>query len=186
MLGMNDLKIGTTCVWKSEPYIVVTAQHVQMGRGGAILRTKLKNLITGNTLEETFKSGDRLEEAELGRSKASFLYRDGENFFFMDSTSFEQFPITAESLGVQRHFLKDGSEVELVTYHDRAIQVILPTKLEFAVTQTADAVKGNTASGNVSKEATIETGYIVKVPLFIKQGDTIRVNTETGEYVERA
>ncbi len=186
MLGMNDLKIGTACVWKNEPYVVLTAQHVQMGRGGAIVRTKLKNLITGNILEETFKGGDRLEEADLGRAKASFLYRDGDTFYFMDSASFEQFSLPAESLGLQQHFLKDGSEVELVTYKNRAIRIELPIKMEFAVTQTADAVKGNTASGNVSKEATIETGYSVKVPLFIKQGDTIRVNTETGGYVERA
>lgn len=186
MLTMNDLKIGVVVTWKNEPYIVVTAQHVQMGRGGAILRTKLKNLLTGNMLEETFKSGDRLEEADLGRGKASFLYADGDAYHFMDSQTYDQFSLSGNDLGVKKGFLKEGQEVELLTYREKPVRVELPAKMAFRVTQTAGAERGNTAQGNVLKDATIETGLTLKVPLFVKQGDTIRVNTETGEYVERA
>ncbi len=183
---MNDLKLGTAVAYKGAPHVIVFAQHVQMGRGGAILRTKLKNLLTGNVYEDTFKSGDRLEEADLGRAKASFLYKDGDQFFFMDGQSFEQFGFSADDLGMRQHFLKEGSEVEVLTYEGRPVSVTLPIKQTFKVTQTVDAGRGNTAQGNVTKEATLETGYTVKVPLFVKQGESIVVNTETGEYVERA
>lgn len=186
MLGMNDLKIGTTVTWKGEPYVVTSAQHVQMGRGGAILRTKMKNIITGNVLEETFKGGDRLEEADLARSKASFLYTEGDQYFFMDSESFEQFSLAKEDLGMQVNFLKEGAEVDALLYKGRAVNVQMPIKMTFAVTQTTDAVRGDTAQGAVLKDAEIETGYSVKVPNFVKNGDMIVVNTETGEYVERA
>lgn len=186
MLGMNDLKLGTAVTWKGEPYVVILAQHVQMGRGGAIVRTKLKNLMTGNVLEETFKSGDRLEEADLGRGKASFMYADGDTFHFMDSESFDQFSLTAEELGMKTKFLKEGLELDVMTYKSRPVSVQLPVKMTLRVTQTIDASRGNTAQGNVLKEATIETDHTIKVPLFVKQGDSIVVNTETGEYVERA
>ncbi len=186
MLSMNDLKIGTAVTWKGAPFVVMSAQHVQMGRGGAILRTKLKNLLTGAMLEETFKGGDRLEAAELGRGKASFLYFDGGQYHFMDSNTFDQFSLPAEELGERRHFLKEGGEVELLTFEERPVRVELPIKMQFTVTQTSEATRGNTAQGNVFKEAVIETGATVKVPLFVKQDDRIVVNTETGEYVERA
>jgi elongation factor P len=186
MLSMNDLKLGTTVTWKDAPHVVIAAQHVQMGRGGAILRTKLKNILTGNVYEETFKSGDRLEEADLERGKASFLYGDGEQFHFMDSVSFEQFGLSVHDLGMKQHFLKEGTEVETLSYQGRPVSVSVPIKMPFEVTQTTDASRGNTAQGNVMKDATIETGYALKVPLFVKQGDKIVINTETGEYVERA
>ncbi|MFH1171054.1 MAG: elongation factor P [bacterium] len=183
---MNDLKIGTTVTWKGAPHVVVLAQHVQMGRGGAILRTKLRNVLTGNVFEETFKSGDRLEEADMGRGKASYLYTDGEQCHFMDSVSFDQFSLPASELGLRKNFLKEGVELDVMTYQDRPVSVNLPIKMTFVVTQTVDASRGNTAQGNVLKDATIETGYTLKVPLFVKQGEKIVVNTETGEYVERA
>lgn len=183
---MNDLKVGTVFTWKNEPHVVTTAQHVQMGRGSAILRTKMKNILTGNVFEETFKNGDRLEEADLGRGKASFLYADGDTYYFMDSQSYDQFGMSAEELGMKKNFLKEGQEVELMTFQDRPVRVELPIKMTFQVTDTTDAIRGNTTQGNVMKDATIETGYAMKVPLFVKQGETIRINTETGEYVERA
>ncbi len=186
MLTMNDLKIGTVFVWKGAPHVVVSAQHVQMGRGGAILRTKMKNILTGNVYEETFKSGDRLEEADLGRGKASFLYAQDHEYFFMDSQTYDQFAMHADALDMKKYFLKEGQEVELMTYKDRPVRIDLPIKMVFEITQTSEATRGNTAQGTVTKEATLETGATVKVPLFIKQGDKVRVNTETGEYVERA
>lgn len=183
---MNDLKIGVAVTWKNEPHIVVSAQHVQMGRGGAILRTKLKNLLSGNMYEETFKSGDRLEEADLGRSKASFLYAADGQYHFMDSKTFDEFSLPEEELGTKKNFLKEGLEVEMMTYKDRAVRVELPIKMIFLVGQTMDATKGNTAQGNVMKDATLDTGTVIRVPLFVKQGDKVVVNTDTGEYVERA
>lgn len=186
MLTMNDLKIGTAVTWKSEPHIVLAAQHVQMGRGGAILRTKLRNLLTGNVFEETFKSGDRLEEAELHRGTASFLYHDSGQYHFMDSQTFEEFSLSDDALGAKKHFLREGQEVELLSYKGRAVRIELPIKMTFTVTQTMDASRGNTAQGAVTKEATIETGATIRVPLFVKQDDQVVVNTETGEYVERA
>lgn len=186
MLSMNDLKVGTVFTWKNEPHIVLSAQHVQMGRGSAIVRTKMKNILTGNVFEETFKNGDKLEEADLGRSKASFLYADSNTYYFMDSQTYDQFGMNVEELGMKKNFLKEGQEVELLTFRERPVRVELPMKMTFQVTDTTDAIRGNTTQGNVMKDAAIETGYAIKVPLFVKQGDMIRLNTESGEYVERA
>ncbi len=183
---MNDLKVGTVFTWKNEPHIVLSAQHVQMGRGGAIVRTKMRNLLTGNVYEDTFKSGDRLEETELDRGKASFLYVDGTTYYFMDSQTYDQFGMSADDLGIKRSFLKEGQEVNIISHKEKPVRVDLPIKMVFQVTETTDAIRGNTTQGNVMKDAMIETGFAMKVPLFVKQGDTIRVNTETGEYVERA
>lgn len=185
MLGMNDLKLGTVVVWKGQPHVVVSAQHVQMGRGGAILRTKLKNLLTGNQFEETFKSGDKLDQADMTRTKASFLYKDADNANFMDSESFEQFGLPLANLGLLGDFLVDGMEVSVQQFDGKPLSIELPVKLKLTVTETAAAVKGNTAGGNVQKEATLDSGYVAKVPLFIKQGDSVIINTETGQYVER-
>lgn len=186
MLGMNDLKLGTVVTWKGQPFVITYTQHVQMGRGGAILRTKLKNILNGNVIEETFKSGDRIEEADMGRSKASFLYKDADNAHFMDGESFEQFGLPLSQLGMLVEFLKEGAEVTVLLYDGKPLSIELPVKLPLIVTETSGAVKGNTAGGNVQKEVRLESGYTLKVPLFIKQGDTVIINTETGQYVERA
>lgn len=182
---MNDLKLGTVVTWKNAPHVVTFAQHVQMGRGGAILRTKLKNILTGNVFEETFKAGDRLEEAELDRSKASYLYSDDGMYHFMDETTFDQFALAKDQLGDKVNYLKEGLVLQILLYEGQPVNIDLPIKIPMKITHTADAVKGNTASGNVSKEAELETGLTIKVPLFIKSGDTVIVNTETGQYVER-
>lgn len=186
MLTMNDLKIGTSVTWKNEPHIVIAAQHVQMGRGGAILRTKLRNLLTGNVFEETFKGGDRLEEAGLNRGKACFLYHENGQYHFMDNQTFEEFSLSGDALGTKKNFLIEGQEIELLSYKGRAVRIELPIKMTFTVTQTVDAGRGNTAQGTVTKEATIDTGTTIRVPLFVQQNDQVVVNTETGEYVERA
>lgn len=182
---MNDLKLGSVITLESEPYIIQKTQHVQMGRGGAILRTKLKNLISGNVLEKTFKAGDKFEEADLSRSKANFLYREDENFYFMDNNSFEQFALVKDQVGEISNYVKEDSEVEILNYDGKPVSAHLPSKVELKVTTAPPGVRGNTAQGNVTKPATLETGYTVQVPLFVEVGDTIRVNTETGEYVER-
>ncbi|OGY54872.1 MAG: elongation factor P [Candidatus Buchananbacteria bacterium RIFCSPLOWO2_01_FULL_56_15] len=186
MLSISDIRQGTICQINGEPFEVIYTQHVQMGRGGAILRLKLKSLSSGNVLEKTLKGADGLEAADVSRSKVNFLYRDAEGFHFMDNASYEQFSLAESVIGDRKHFLKEGVEVNLLLFDGTPIAVQLPTKMEFTVTSTVPGIKGDTAQGKVTKPATIETGYQVNVPLFVKEGDVIRINTETGEYVERA
>ena len=185
MLAISDLKLGTICQINNEPYEVIWAQHVQMGRGGAILRLRLKNLISGNVLEKTLKGADTLAEADLNRRQVNFLYSDSQNFHFMTTDSYEQIDLGAGIIGDKAHFLKEGVEINLLESNDRIISVQLPIKMDFKFTAAPPGVRGNSTQGKVTKVATIETGYQLNVPLFVKEGEIIRVNTETGEYVER-
>lgn len=185
MLSISDLKIGTAFKYEGGPYQVLKTQHVKMGRGGAVLQTKMKNLATGNVLEKNFKGSDKFEEAELTRSKANFLYQEGENYFFMDEETYDQFSLSKNQVGEKANFIKEGSAVDLLNFEGQPINIDLPVKIELKVTQTGEAVRGDTAQGSATKDALLETGYSLKVPLFIKTGDLVRVNTETGKYVER-
>ena len=185
MLNISDLKLGTVIKHNNEPYVVTWTQHVQMGRGGAILRTKIKNLITGNVLEKTFKGNDKAEEADLERGKADFLYKDNDNAYFMDNTSYEQFQVNLEQIGEKINFLKDGQVVDVMYFNEKPVNVDLPKKVELKVTSAPPAVRGDSAQGRVTKPITLETGATINAPLFIKEDEMVRVNTETGEYVER-
>lgn len=185
MLSMTDLKTGVTINLEGAPYLVVKYQHSKMGRGGAVMRTTLKNLLTGNNIERTFRDSDKFEPADLARVKAQFLYREDTGFVFMDSATFEQFTIDGPTVGFAANFLKEGQEVELGTFEGRAINVQLPTKMAFSVTESEPAVKGDTAT-NPMKNAKIETGLSVRVPMFINTDDKIIVDTRDGAYVERA
>lgn len=185
MLTINDLKIGTKITYNGEPYVVIFAQHSKLGRGGGIMRTKLRNMISGTIIEKTFAGAEKLEEAELETKKAQYLYNDTINYFFMDSTSFEQFSLSKNQLQETAQYLKEGGEVDILYYQDKAINISLPIKMTFEVTYTEPGFKGNTAS-TITKPATIETGSQVQVPLFIKTGDKIVLDTRTGQYVERA
>ncbi|MDZ7798749.1 MAG: elongation factor P [Patescibacteria group bacterium] len=185
MLGINNLKIGTTFKYKGEPYEIVKAQHVKMGRGGAVLQTKIKNLKTGQLLEKNFKSSDKFEEPDLSRSRVNFLYQEDDKYYFMDEKSYEQFSLTKDQIGEKTNFIKEGASVNLLNFEDKAINIELPIKVDLKVKETPPGVRGDTAQGSATKEAKLETGYKIKVPLFIKTDDIIRVNTETGQYVER-
>jgi len=185
MLGLNVLKTGVCIDYEGAPFMVISYQHSKMGRGGAVLRTKLRNLKTGATVDITFKGSDKFDEPALQKKACSFLYKDGNEYTFMDSNSFEQFNLKAEDLGGKELFLKDGCEVQILFYEDQPVSVDLPIKMELEVTHTEPGVKGDTAQGG-SKPATLETGAVVTVPLFVKIGDIIRVNTQEGTYVERA
>ncbi|MDD3284803.1 MAG: elongation factor P [Patescibacteria group bacterium] len=185
MLEFNELKLNKIISFKDQPYKIISAQHSKQARSGAVLKTKLKNLITGDMLEKTFSGGDKAEEANLTREKASFLYKDNENCYFMDQETFEQFFFDIESMKEQVDYLKDGTIVEILKFNDKPVSVSLPTKMEFKVISAPPGVKGDTA-GSATKQVTIETGANIKCPLFIKDGDIIKINTETGEYVERA
>lgn len=185
ILSISDIHQGSICKVGNDPYEVIWTQHVQMGRGGAILRLKIKNLKDGKVLEKTLKGNDTLEQADLTRSKVNFLYTDQSGCHFMDNVTYEQFSFDTDKIGGKKNFLKEGTQVTLLKLDDEPLIIQLPIKLDFKITSAPDGVKGDTAQGKVTKTAEIETGHEIQVPLFIKQGDTIKINTETGEYVER-
>jgi len=180
MLTISDIRQGTTCKIGNDPYEVVWTQQ-----GGAILRLKIKSLVDGKVLEKTLKGSDSLEEADLTRSKVNFLYADHEGFHFMDNSTYEQFNFNNEKIGDKKNFLKEGAQVTLLKSNDKPLTIQLPIKMEFKITTAPEGVKGDTAQGKVTKTAEIETGYELQVPLFVKPSDAVRINTETGEYVER-
>lgn len=184
MLTINDLKIGAKIIFNSAPYQVIYTEHSKQGRAGGILRTKIKNLIDGSTIDKTFAGAEKLEPAELDTRKAQFLYSDNEAYFFMDSDSFEQFELEKKQLGDTTKYLKDGTDVDILYYDNKPINISLPIKIKFKVTYTEPGFKGNTTS-TVLKPATLETGAEIMVPLFIKENDNIVIDTRTGQYVER-
>ncbi|PIS41771.1 MAG: elongation factor P [Candidatus Kerfeldbacteria bacterium CG08_land_8_20_14_0_20_42_7] len=185
MYDMNDLRVGTFIQFNGEPYEIVDSSHMKMGRGKAVMRTKLRHLVTGNTLENTFKANDRIPEADLSHSKASFLYGDDESLHFMDQTSFEQFFISKKSFEEKARFLKDGLMVDVMLIDGTPATVQIPKKIEYVVKDAPPGVKGDTAT-NVFKTVTLENDLEIRVPLFINTGDKIIVNTDTGDYTERA
>lgn len=185
MLTLTGIKVGKKIIVESEPFIVLFAQHSKMGRAGAVLRTKLRNLITGATINKTFQGSDKIESAETSTSKSQYLYQEGQAHHFMNNETYEQFELSAEVIGENSRYLKDGTEIDVLYFNDKAINIELPVKMTFEVVEAPPAIKGNTADGG-SKQVKIETGISVNVPLFIKTGDQIKVNTQTGEYSERA
>lgn len=185
MLSINDLKIGTKIIFNQEPHQVIYTEHSKLGRGGGILRTKIKNLISGATLEKTFAGAEKIQEAELETKKAQYLYKDAENFYFMDAKNFEQFSISSTQIGKMANFLKESAEIDILYFENKPINIQLPIKITLEITYTEPGFKGNTAS-TVLKPATLETGAQINVPLFIKDGDKIVIDTRTGAYVERA
>jgi elongation factor P len=185
MYGISEIKIGKLVQIAGEPYAVVKADHHKMGRGGAVLKTKLRNLINGNVLEKTFQGNDKAEPALTEKRKANFLYKDDLNAYFMDNETFEQFELPIEQLGDRLRFMKDNTDVDVLHFKNNPVSIDLPIKMSFKVISAPPGVKGNSA-GNVSKVVIIETGEEISVPMFINEGDIIRINTDTGEYSERA
>lgn len=185
MLGITDLKTGVIIDMNGDPFVVVNYQHSKMGRGGAVLRTKLRNLKSGALVDITFKSSDKFEEAIMERRTCTYLYAEGNQHSFMDGQTFEQFTLSEEVLGPKYRFLKEGAEIQILFYEDKPVSLVLPIKMEFEIKHTEPGVRGDTAQGG-TKPATLETGAVITVPLFVKIGDIVRVNTEEGTYVERA
>ncbi len=184
MIKAGQIAKGMCLIIKQAPYLVVEREFVNPGKGSAFVRLKMKNLITGTTLKETLKSNDNVEEADVYDKGSQFLYADGEGFYFMDSETYEQYQIPREGLEDKGMYMKEGDSYKIMFFGERAIDIELPTKMVFAVTDAPEAVKGDTVTG-ATKIVTCETGLTVKVPIFIKQNEKILVNTETGEYVER-
>ena len=184
MYQPTDLKKGTVCQIDGKPYRVIEYGQKVMGRGGSIVNVKLKNLIDGSVIPKTFKGQDKIEPADVTSKKVQYLYNTGDVFNFMDPENFEQFELSADTVDEAAEYLKEGEELNLQFFDGRVINVELPKNLYLEVTYTEDVVKGDTTS-SVLKDATLETGKVIKVPAFIKTGDTVSVDTATGDYRER-
>jgi len=165
-------------------YSVVWFQHHKPGKGGAVVRLKLKNLRSGATIERTVRSGEKLEDISLERKKLQYLYNDGESFHFMDNSTYEQISVDKAYLGENVHFLQENMDVDILFYGEEIIGVQLPANVVLKVTYTEQGIKGDTVSGTM-KPATVETGATLQVPLFVEEGDMIKIDTRTGEYIQR-
>jgi elongation factor P len=184
LISTAEFRKGAKILYKGEPFEVVDFQHSKMGRGGALVKTRMKNLITGAVLEDTFRSGEKFETPELEERQMQYLYAEDGLHYFMDTETYEQVPLTEEQFGEARKFTKENTTVAILYFKGRPISIEPPTFVELVVTETEPGFKGDTASGG-SKPATLETGASVKVPFHIEVGDAIRVDTRTGEYIER-
>ena len=176
---------GMKVLWQEGIWEIIDCQHHKMGRGGAIVRTRLRNLENGSIVENSFRSGEKLERVIFDDKAAQFLYQDGENYVFMDMDNYDQIYIHKDSLGSAASFLTDNLEVELEMHEGRIMGIELPKSVELKVVETSPGYKGDTVSGS-GKPATLETGFTVTVPMFVEVGDVIVVDTRTGEYLERA
>ena len=184
MISTADFKKGLTIELDGEVFQLLDFQHVKPGKGGAFVRTKLRSLRSGNVFDRTFRAGERMEEAYLERKETQFLYRSGDDYVFMDMESFEQTSLPAGQLGDSVKYLKDNLVINLLMHDGRLLGVELPDTVDLRVTQTDPGLRGDTAAGG-SKPATLETGAVVQVPLFIGEGEVIRVDTRSGQYLGR-
>ena len=183
-VSTSDFKNGLKINLDGSPYVIVYFQHVKPGKGGAFVRTKIKNLLNGKTVDKTFRAGEKMTEADIEQRGMQYLYNDGENCIFMDSKNFDQIPITDEVIGENSKFLLENAEVDVLFYKGNPINIELPAFVELVISQSDPGVKGDTSSG-ATKPATLETGAVIQVPLFLKEGEKVRVDTRTGEYCER-
>jgi len=184
MIDVNELRKGVTFELDGNLYKVLDYSHNKTGRGNANIKVKARNLLTGATVERTFSSGQSVQDVRLDFQNVSYLYRDGDAYIFMDNETFEQPTISKDSLGESADYLKEGMEVKITFYQGKAIDVELPTSVDLKVVEAEMAIRGDTATG-VTKKVITETGVQVQCPNFVNVGDTIRVDTRTGEYVTR-
>ncbi|MFZ5363939.1 MAG: elongation factor P [Patescibacteria group bacterium] len=185
MASTQDIKRGVVILWKNDPHLVTEFEHIMPGKGSAFVRTKLKNLKTGKVLENTFKVGEKIDLVDLEKRRVQYLYASGDKFAVMDNSTYEQFELGVEVLAGFEKYLKEGLEIILLFSDGTPITCEFPKKVSYKVTEAEPGVKGDTASGRVTKEVTLETGLKIRAPLFIKEGDLVIINTETGEYAER-
>jgi len=183
-LSTSDFKTGLTIEYEGNVYQIVDFQHVKPGKGGAFVRSRIKNLMNGNTIDKTWRAGDKMDQAIVERRNVEYLYRDGSDLVFMDMSDFENVTLPARQVGDAVNFLKDNTPVQLVQWKEQLLNIELPNTMELLITQADPGERGNTAQGG-SKTATLETGAVVTVPLFVNEGETIRVDTRTGQYLER-
>jgi len=184
MLSLNEIKLGSLLKINNEPYVVIKSAHSKVARGGAVLKIKLKNLISGNVLEKTFQGNDKAEVATTQEKNSQYLYKDSDDAYFMDNESYERFNLSIEQLGDAMNWLKDGTDVKVLYFENQPVSIKLPPKISLKVTSAPPGVKGNSA-GNITKVIKLETGVEISAPMFINEGDKIKINTETGKYAER-
>ena len=184
MYSTSDFRKGLKIEIAGEPYVIVDFQHVKPGKGGAFVRTRLKSLVTGNVIDQTFRSGDRVDKPDLEEREMQFLYETGGEYHLMDTQTFEQLFLTADQMGESKDFLKENLVIKALFHNKRPLGIEVPMFVELKVVQSEPGVKGDTASGS-TKPATLESGAVIQVPLFVEEGDMIRVDTRTREYITR-
>ena len=184
MIATNQFRRGLKIELDGEPYVIAEFQHVKPGKGGAFVRTKLKSLVTGNVIDRTFRSGEKVGQPDFEEKEMQYLYQDEGGFHFMDLQNYEQIQVSAEDLGDQKGFLQEQVTVNVQIYNGKPIGVELPIFVELAIVRTEPGVRGDTATG-ATKPAELETGAMIQVPLFVEQGEVVKIDTRTGEYIER-
>jgi len=184
-ISTSDIKNGITIKIDEGLFTVIDFQHVKPGKGGAFVRTKIRNARTGAVIERTYRSDERLEQAIIDKRDTQYLYRDGDYYVFMDQDTYDQIPVSSKNLGEAANFLKETGKAMLVQFEDEIIGVELPASVELTIAETEPGMQGDRVSG-ARKPATLETGFVVQVPLFVGPGEVIKVDTRTGEYMTRA
>ncbi|MBW1991360.1 MAG: elongation factor P [Deltaproteobacteria bacterium] len=184
MYSTADFRKGLKIEIDGTPYVIVDFLHVKPGKGGAFVRTKIKNLLTGRVLDQTFRSGERVKRPDLMERDMQYLYREDDNFYMMDNETYDQVIISADQMGEAALFLTENLNVKVLFFNQQPVAVELPTFVELTVAETEPGVRGDTATGG-SKPARLETGAVIQVPLFINEGERVKVDTRTGEYIER-
>jgi elongation factor P len=184
VISTSEFRKGLRVLMDNEPFLIVDFQHVNPGKGGAFVRTRLKSYISGNVLDRTFRSGEKLDVPEMEEKQMQFLYKEGTDYHFMNENTYEQMFIDEKSLGDTKNYLKEGMVVMMLFYQEKTLGVDIQNFVELLITQTEPGVKGNTAQ-NATKPAVLETGYTIQVPLFVEEGDTVRIDTRTGDYMDR-
>jgi len=184
MYSTSDFRKGLKIKFKDEPYVIVEFQHVKPGKGGAFVRTKLKNMITGRVLDETFRSGEKVERPDVEEKEMQYLYQGQEGFCFMDNNTYEQIFMDEDHVGDQKYFLQENINLKVLFYNGQPIGLDFPTTVNLTVIKSDPGIKGDTATG-ATKPAALETNLVVQVPLFINEGDVLKIDTRSGEYIER-
>ena len=185
MISTNEFRTGTTVTIDNDAWQVIEFQHVKPGKGAAFVRAKMRNLRTGSVVERTFNAGEKMPKAHIERRDMQYLYESDDKLIFMDNESFEQHELTKEQMGNAINFLKENMDITIMSFGGTILGVELPNTVELTVVETDPGIRGDTATGG-NKPAKMETGYVVKVPLFINEGDVLRIDTRSGDYIERA
>ncbi len=184
-MDLNDMKVGTIVLMNNQPFQVIWSNRMRTAQRKPVMQTKLRNVITGKVIEYSYKFGERIEEADVTREKANFLYADADGTHFMNNVTFETVDMDKETTAEQENYLKESMEVQILRFNNKPVSIELPIKVELKVTEAPPSVVGN-SGGSITKPVTLETGLVVNAPMFIKEGDIIRVDTRDGQYVERA
>ncbi|MEA3500901.1 MAG: elongation factor P [Candidatus Marinimicrobia bacterium] len=185
MASTSDFRVGMVIIYNDELYKIVEYQHAKVGRGGALVKTKLKSIADGKVINNTFRGGEKVKEARVEAREMEYLYSDGLNYYFMDKETFEQMPINESIIGDSMNYISENQTVKVLVYDEKPVGMELPTAVNLKIKKAAPGVRGDTAT-SVTKPATLETGLVVDVPIFIEEGELIKVDTRDGKYLSRA